>query len=171
MRLKAALLFAGLPLLGLQPLSAQEGVEIFLVRHAEKADDGTSNPHLTPAGEERARLLAFMLKDAGITHVHSSGFHRTLETAAPLAEAMDAEVAVYDTGALEELARELKATPGRHLVVGHSNTTPNLVAALGGDPGSPIDELSEYDRLYLVTVGPEGGVETVLLRFGDPFEG
>ena len=42
-------------------------------------------------------------------------------------------------------------------MVGHSNTTPALVEALGGDPGSPIESL-EYDRLYMVTF--EGGVGT-----------
>ncbi len=56
--------------------------------------------------------------------------------------------------------------PGRHLVVGHSNTTHDLVTALGGDPGPPIESL-EYDRLYLVSM-EEGGVRTILLRFGAP---
>jgi hypothetical protein len=51
-------------------------------------------------------------------------------------------------------------------VVGHSDTTPELVGLLGGDPGAPIDEPTEYDRLYVVTLGPDGTVTTVLLRYG-----
>ena len=65
-------------------------------------------------------------------------------------------------------AELLRSTPGHHLVVGHSNTTPALVEALGGDPVSPIDEM-EYDRFYLVTVSPGGVVTSTLLRFGAPY--
>ncbi len=76
---------------------------------------------------------------------------------------------LYDPSDLEAFAQRLRATPGRHLVLGHSNTTPTLVDALGGEPGGPIDEL-EYDRLYVVFIGPEA-TETVLLRFGAAFGG
>ncbi len=65
-------------------------------------------------------------------------------------------------------AELLRSTPGHHLVVGHSNTTPALVEALGGDPIAPIDEM-EYDRIYVVTVAPDGTVSSSLLRFGAPY--
>ena len=80
----------------------------------------------------------------------------------------DLEVEIYDHRRLDALIERLRREGGRHLVVGHSNTTPELVAALGGDPVSPIDEM-EYDRLYIVTV-TDDGVSTVLLRFGEPYE-
>jgi len=150
---------------------AQDGVIIFLVRHAERADDGgmaaEDDPHLSEAGQGRGRQLAEMLKNAGLTHIHSSDYIRTRETAAPAATAAGLAVASYDVRALEEFAKELLSTPGRHLVVGHSNSTPNLVAALGGDPHGEIETM-EYDRLYLLSIGIEG-VSTVLLRFGEPF--
>ena len=125
------------------------------------------DPHLSAAGEERAQALAEMLKDVGFTHIHSSDNLRTRETAAPTAAAAGIEVAVYDVRGLDDFADELRSTPGRHLVVGHSNSTPTLVTALGGDPHGQIDAL-EYDRLYLLSIGPSG-VHTVLLRFGEPF--
>jgi len=149
---------------------AQEETLIFLVRHAERADDGgeaQDDPHLSAAGYARAQALAEMLTDAGLTHIHSSDYIRTRETAAPTAEAVGVEVATYNVRALDAFAQELLSTPGRHLVVGHSNSTPNLVTALGGDPNGEIEEM-EYDRLYMLAVGP-GGVDTILLRFGEPF--
>ena len=76
---------------------------------------------------------------------------------------------VYDPRDLPAFAQELWQTPGRHLVIGHSNTTPQLAEALGGDPGSPIEEM-EYDRLYIVTLTVDGA-STVLLRFGERFGG
>jgi len=146
---------------------------VFLVRHAERADDGgmtgEEDPHLSGAGEERARALAEVLKGAGLTHIHSSDYLRTRETAAPTAAESGLPVALYDVRALDSLAEALLGTPGRHLVVGHSNSTPELVRALGGDPGGEIDTM-EYDRLYLVIIRRDG-VETVLLRFGAPFKG
>ena len=69
-----------------------------------------------------------------------------------------------EPGDLEDFAGHLKMMSGRIVVSGHSNTTPGLVRALGGDPGEPINE-SEYDRLYVLVLLPGGGVETVLIRY------
>lgn len=153
--------------------SAQEETLIFLVRHAERADDGAmtgqEDPHLSQAGYARAALLAEMLRDAGIQYVHSSDFIRTRETAQPTADMAGVEIQLYDHRDPEGFAKQLRSAPGRHLVVGHSNSTPALVAALGGDPHGEINHL-EYDRLYLVRAGPDG-VSTVLLRFGAPHGG
>jgi phosphohistidine phosphatase SixA len=150
-------------------VAAQEDVVVYLVRHAERAEDGTDDPPISESGIERAQLLAEMLKDAGITHIHSTHYKRTLQTGAPLSEAIGLEAASYDPRDLDGLAAHLRATSGRHLVLGHSNTTPDLVQALGGDPGGPIEEF-EYDRLYVVVVGG-ADVSTILLRFGAPFSG
>ncbi len=137
---------------------------IFLVRHAERAEDGTDDPHLSAPGRERAGLLADLLRDAGITRIHTTDLHRTRETAAPLALRLGIEPEIYDAADLSAVAARLLAAPGRHLVVGHSNTTPELVRALGGEAGSSIETM-EYDRLYLL-VPEQGGIRTVLLRFG-----
>ena len=156
-----------------QPRSGREEVLVFLVRHAERADDGgmapEEDPPLSVAGRERAQALASLLEDAGITHVHTSDYQRTRETAAPLAAATGLSASTYDVRDLGPFAVELLATPGRHLVVGHSNSTPELVTALGGDPHGEIATM-EYDRLYVLSVGEEG-VRTILLRFGAPFGG
>jgi phosphohistidine phosphatase SixA len=150
--------------------SSGDAVVVYLVRHAERAEDGTDDPPISDAGQARARLLADLLRDAGVTHVHSTGYLRTRSTAEPFATRSGLGITSYDPRDLSTFAAELLATPGRHLVVGHSNTTPDLVEALGGDPGGPIDE-AEYDRLYVVTRAAGGGISTVLLRFGQAFGG
>ena len=152
------------------PVAAQSDASIvYLVRHAERAEDGTSNPPISRAGEARAQLLADMLDDAGITHVHSTDYTRTRSTGQPSAAENGVEMQLYDPRDLPAFAGHLRANPGRHLVVGHSNTTPELVEALGGDPGGPVQEM-EYDRLYILTITSDG-VSTVLLRFGERFGG
>jgi len=146
-------------------------VVVYLVRHAERATDHPTDPGLTEQGLARAQLLARTLGEAGIEHVHSSPLRRARLTAEPLAARIGVPVQDYLPGDLQTLADRIRETPGRHFVSGHSNTTPALVALLGGEPGHPYDEATEYDRLYILTVapGPAGGsVTTTLLRYGDP---
>ncbi len=139
---------------------------VYLVRHAEKA--WGPNPPLSEAGRARAATLAEVMADKGLTHLHSTDYKRTRETAAPVAAQTGLPVLIYDATSLDAFAAELRATPGVHLVIGHSNTTPQLASALGGAPGAPINEKREYDRLYVVTLGAggESAVESVIERFG-----
>jgi broad specificity phosphatase PhoE len=98
---------------------------IFLVRHAEKA--GGDDPDLTEAGRARAESLATVLKDAGITAIYTSEVKRTQQTAAPLAKALRVEptiVAIKDRAAL---VAKLQGSSGNALVVGHSNTIPEII--------------------------------------------
>ena len=144
---------------------ALDSAQVFLVRHAEKETTG-EDPDLSAAGRQRAIDLARTLRNAGINVIYSTDFVRTQETAAALAEQLGLHPLTYDWNELDALAAKLGRRGTRALVVGHSDTTPELVGLLGGDPGAPIDEPTEYDRLYLVTLGPDGTVTTVLLRYG-----
>ncbi len=147
------------------PPAPEKPLVVFLVRHAEKVDSSDESA-LTPKGESRAETLARLLRDAQIEHVHSSDFRRTRDTAAPTAKQFGLEIEYYDPPTLPALADRLREARGRHLVVGHSNTTPRLAKLLGGEPGGMIDH-QEYDRLYVLTVGPNDVRTTVLLRFGE----
>lgn len=156
-------------------LAAQAGGStVWLVRHAERADAGmtsTPDPELSEEGHQRARELARLLGEAGLTSIHSTDYHRTRQTAAPIAEALGLEVHLYDprdSASMERMEAVVRG-PGRHLVVGHSNTTPDMAERLGGNAVAPISEL-EYDRLYLLRLD-EGTVETSILRFGAPAPG
>ena len=143
---------------------------IYLMRHAEPeypmGEEQPQDPVLNETGRQRAEALAELLKKEGITRILSSDFHRTRETVAPLAEALDLEVELYNPFELETFALTLKQQAGHIVVVGHSNTTPALVELLGGDPGEPIDEQNEFDRVYRVTLEQDGRVNTKLSRYG-----
>ena len=170
--LTTILLYTTLSLLPHPAIQAQEEtsvITIFLLRHAEKVQDGSADPALTSAGMERAIALADLLEDAGITAIHSTDYIRTRDTIVPLAERLELPITIYDPRNLAVKAALLKDMPGRHVVSGHSNTTPELVRLLGGDPGPPMVEAGENDRLYIVTLHPDGTVGTVVLRFGKRF--
>ncbi len=136
---------------------------IYLVRHAEKQTG--DDPSLTEEGRARAEDLALTLQQAVITHIYSTDTARTRQTAAPLAAALGLPVEIYDASDLPAFARQLTAQRGTFLVVGHSNTTPPLVEELGGDPGTEINESSEFDRLYVLHIRGDA-VRTELRRYG-----
>lgn len=139
---------------------------IYLVRHAEKADDDPRDPILTDEGKTRAVALADRLASRGIERVLSTDYTRTRDTAYPLASRLGLKVDPYDPRDLHGVAEDVLDDGRTALVVGHSNTTPGLVEALGGEPGEAIDE-SEYDRLYEITIDGEE-VTTQLHRFEIP---
>lgn len=146
----------------LAPLAAlAEPSAIYLVRHAEKAATG-KDPELTADGQARARNIAAMLRHTGITHVFSTPFVRTRATAQPLAQHMAVEVETYDPREPKALVEKVRSLSGAVLVVGHSNTVPELVRLFGGTPGADIAD-DEYDRLYQLTPATGGAVATVLL--------
>jgi broad specificity phosphatase PhoE len=124
---------------------------VYLLRHAEKQDDGTDDPHLSKQGRERAEYLAQQLSLAEITKIYSSNYHRTQETADPLSASLGVAVQRYDPSNLEAFAATLKAEEGNTVVVGHSNTTPTLAALLSGEVVDAIDE-DEYENLYQVVL-------------------
>jgi broad specificity phosphatase PhoE len=150
-------------------MAASEDTVIFLVRHAEKTE-AKDDPALSAAGRQRSRQLANLLSDAEIDHIYSTDFNRTRETAAPIAAMTGLDVELYTWDNPARLAQSLQQDGKRLLVVGHSNTTTELVTLLGGEPGTEIEESSEYDRLYILTINP-GNVTTLLLRYGSEYLG
>ncbi|MFA0811520.1 SixA phosphatase family protein [Microbulbifer epialgicus] len=147
--------------------TASESQVIYLVRHAEKQGGagGGLDPQLSQEGQLRAKQLAHVLGQVGIEAVYSTDYARTKETATPLAEQLNLPVQTYNPHKLKEFAQQLHEASQRVLVVGHSNTTPKLVALLGGDQGKPIRESDEYDRLYIL-IRDRGEVTTLLQRYG-----
>ena len=156
-----SLLGAGLIVSGLcvPHLMAADANIIYLTRHAEKLTLG-SDPSLSDAGKLRANNIASMLQKANIHAIYSTSYNRTLETATPLSELISVGIQAYDPFDLAGFATDLQTLTGNTLVVGHSNTTPELVSLLGGDAGTAIDE-SEYDRLYQLIFNQDGSVTTV----------
>jgi len=80
---------------------------IFIVRHAEKADNTSKDPDLSEAGRTRAQALAGMLKDADITSIYVTDFKRTQQTAMPLAKLLGAQTKTITVSNSDALAKAL----------------------------------------------------------------
>lgn len=148
---------------------------VYLVRHAEKAAAPTADPPLLESGTKRAEELARTLSKAGITSIITSQFQRTKLTAEPLARQLSITPAVVPVAMSTMNARELSpqylkdvadratANGGNVLIVGHSNTVPELIKALGGDVVPTIDDAT-YDDLFVVTVYAKGKAKVAHLK-------
>jgi broad specificity phosphatase PhoE len=139
---------------------------VILVRHAEKVD-ASDNPELSAAGYERAKSLAALLREVPIDAVYTTPFHRTRKTAGPVAAARDlTPIEVHaDTKLAENTAARVREHGGKTvLVVGHSNSIPDTLRALGFKDAPAIDD-SEYDRLFICTLIDGAPGSLIALRY------
>jgi phosphohistidine phosphatase SixA len=141
---------------------------VFVVRHAEKAPEPGDDPGLSAEGRARAAALQAALADAGVSAVVVTPRRRTSQTAAPLAAArgLTPEVVPFGAGVAEHAAA-VAAAARRHaggavLVVGHSNTVPAIVAALGGPRLGDLCDAA-YATLFVVRPAA-GGVPASVAR-------
>ncbi|MBX3188910.1 MAG: histidine phosphatase family protein [Labilithrix sp.] len=132
---------------------------VILVRHAEKVSNDP-DAELSPEGALRARRLAVMLGNAGVTQLVATDVKRTQQTLAPLAERLGRTTEIRPAREVEALARELRASPDGSVVVvaHHSNGIPRLMRALGVEPpgiAATDDALPEndYGRVVVLSLG------------------
>jgi broad specificity phosphatase PhoE len=146
--------------------AAQQAV--IVVRHAEKADQ-TADTALSADGRARAKALSGLLRGAGVTHIITSEYLRARETAAPLATALGLtpqQVPARDLPAL--VARLAALDPNAIvLVVGHSNTIPPMLAALGSPNTLELRE-GDFDDVFVLTPRPGLRASLVRLKYGQP---
>lgn len=154
---------------------SQATTTVIFVRHAEKADVPADDPGLSAVGQRRAKELARQLVDAdvvaGIDAVYSTPYRRTVDTAKPVADALNLPVLSYDASdteaIMESIVREHKGKIV--LVVGHSNTVPEMIGNMGASKNVPPIAEDEYDNIYVVSIPWFGKTKTIRLRYGAPY--
>ena len=152
------------------PLHAQPTL-VVLVRHAEKAAVPGNDPPLSDVGRERAAALAVALKSSPPTAIVVSALQRTALTADVVAQqtgvkptviAMEGGTAAH----IAAVAKAVQAAKGVVLVVGHSNTVPAIIKALGG-PTLPDICDATYGHFFTLTPSRDGlPVAMTLSHFG-----
>ncbi len=150
---------------------------VIVVRHGEKqtSDPANTDPPLSEAGAKRAQSLIQTAEEAGVSVIYTTQFKRARETAQPLADKLKIPVVPMEVNggnlnsyssavAKEILAKHAGKTV---LVIGHTNTVPQMVEALGGKMPPAIDDAAEFDRLFVVIVPKKGAVKVVRGRYGE----
>lgn len=157
------------------PAAAAADQVIFLVRHAERAAATgqaappshammADDPPLSPAGEQRAAKLAAMLGGSGIKQIFTTEYRRTRQTAAPLAQRLKLTPVMTAAKDPAPLVARLRRTQGNVLVVGHSNTVPDLIRKLGVAETVTIGD-NDYDDLFVVVRTATGRATLVRLKY------
>jgi phosphohistidine phosphatase SixA len=151
---------------------------VFLIRHAEKADAPKEDPPLSEKGRLRAQELARMLAGSGVKAIYTSQYLRTKETAEPLAKQLGLPITaislkmspanpreVSEQSIAEITGKIYERAGDAALVIGHSNTIPEVIRKLGGDVVPKIDE-QKFDDLFIVTVYGKGKAKVVQMKYG-----
>ena len=144
---------------------------VYVVRHAERADAGspdakmtTADPPLSAVGRARAERLAAMLRSAKIKQVFTTELVRTRQTAAPTAAEAHVEPIVVPSKDLDDLVGRITKTKGPTLVVGHSNTVPDILKKLGVSESVHVGN-QDFDDLFIVVRGAADAVTLVRLKY------
>jgi broad specificity phosphatase PhoE len=127
-------------------------VTVILTRHAEKAANHPSDPDLSPDGQARAVRFAAFLANQKVDLLYSTPFKRTRQTLEPLAASKNLTVTEYNPAFPKVLTDAIAAMENKTVViVGHSNSIPDLVNRLAGTAFKQLDEAS-YGDVFIVTL-------------------
>ena len=146
---------------------------VIVVRHAEKssANPADRDPELDAAGQARAQALAAAIRGAGVDAVITTQFKRTRMTAQVLVDSLKLTPEVVAAGGpnhVQEVAAAVRKHAGHTvLVVGHSNTVPAIIAALGGPRLADLCD-SQYADMFVLVL--DGSPQPPLFRstYGTP---
>jgi len=148
---------AGLLLFGCATAPPPVRPAFYVVRHLH-TPEGERDPDLTAEGRRMAALLAERLGREPPAAIYVSTYRRTLQTAAPLARRLGVTPVVYDPADTPALVARVRAGPRPALIVGHSNTVPDIVEQLGGArPGALVHE--DFGDLWIIA--PDGATRRV----------
>ncbi len=148
------------------PIGLAETQLIFVVRHADTTPKSGNNPNLNVEGQLRALNLASMIQDEQLGAIYVTNTNRSVQTAAPASAASGIPTTFYaplDAVGLANTIRSTNSTTAT-LVIAHSNTVPDIIAALGGPSFDDLDEDS-FDHFYAVVLKDGRHVRTVQLRY------
>ena len=141
---------------------------IYIVRHAEKADNST-NAVLSDAGHQRAIALCDTLKTKGIDSIFASTFTRTQQTANPTARFLHKTISIYQPDTVAGLVRALQRISGKDiLLVGHSDNVPEIIQGMTGETVTITN--NDFDNLFVVKFKSNNPSAGTLVRktYGQP---
>ena len=153
MRRAASIMIAMLLVLGGCSAARQASInpDIYVMRHLH-TPAGATDPDLTNEGQRVALALVSWFKRERPAVIYVSGTKRAQQSAAPLARALGVAPTIYnpaDTAALiTAVSRETRTV----LIVGHSNTVPDIIERLGGQRPAQLVH-GDFGDIWLIS-GP-----------------
>ncbi|RJT24191.1 histidine phosphatase family protein [Mesorhizobium waimense] len=145
---------------------------VFVLRHADRNAEADA---LSAVGAKRARLLANMLAESGVSKAFCSDALRTHQTLAPLKQTLGGRLSITEfsaagqsgpDGHVEAVVAAIQALPSDTIAVAvsHSDTVGPIVEGLGGGGTDAIGD-TEFDRLLVLFIPPDGRKTLLQLRY------
>jgi broad specificity phosphatase PhoE len=133
----------------------------YVMRHLQKEQG--ADPALSEAGRRNAAYLPTMpvFSNSPPRAIYASATRRARETAEPAAERFGVPIREYDPRDTPALIARVRKERGPVLIVGHSNTVPAIVEALGGGPIGPLGE-EDYGMLYTLYPGKAWAIRSLV---------
>ena len=124
---------------------------IYVIRHFD-TPEGVKDARLTERGEARTQALVRWFAGRKLAAIYATPFARTRQTAAPLARERGLKPIDYDWADAARLVAAVRGQPGDVLIVGHSNTVPEIVERFGGQRPAPLVH-ADFGDVWVIREG------------------
>jgi broad specificity phosphatase PhoE len=125
--------------------------QYYFIRHAEKADS-SKNPDLSEKGLERAKEWQMLFSELSFDAIYSTDFNRTIQTIKPISVKQNKNFSLYNPKTIDIEAFKKETFGKTILIVGHSNTIPNMVNQIIKENKYSDIEENQFGNLYIVTI-------------------
>jgi broad specificity phosphatase PhoE len=125
--------------------------QYYFIRHAEKADS-SKNPDLSEKGLERAKEWQMLFSEISFDAIYSTDFNRTIQTIKPISVKQNKNFSLYNPKTIDIEAFKKETFGKTILIVGHSNTIPNMVNQIIKENKYSDIEDNQFGNLYIVTI-------------------
>ena len=148
--------------------SAADVTQIYILRHTEKADDNAEDPELSTQGIAHALYWRSVLQHTQFDQVFTTDFKRNIQTANLLTTESSIRPELYYPMSFDVLKFINQIKGQRVLIIGHSNTIPDMVNRLIGETIYPPMSHENYDVLFIVTINKNGDTSSSMLHIKQP---
>lgn len=148
--------------------SLSKVTQIFILRHGEKTDDAAEDPELSDAGIKRSQYWKKVLQHTTFDQVFTTEFKRNIQTANLIASNSSVKPELYYPMSFDVLNFMNQIKGQTVLIIGHSNTIPDMVNRLINETKYPPMSHQNYNILYTITIGNDGETSSSMLHIEMP---
>jgi 2,3-bisphosphoglycerate-dependent phosphoglycerate mutase len=152
----------------IQPVSQSNVTQIYILRHTEKQDDTAEDPILSAAGIARAKYWKKVLQNIEFDQVFTTNFKRNIQTAKLISDANSIKPELYYPMSFDVLKFLNLIKNQKVLIIGHSNTIPDMVNRLINETQYPPMSHENYNILYIITIHDNGDTSSSMLHIEMP---
>lgn len=144
--------------------------QIYILRHAEKSNLNRENPVLSQEGIKRANYWKRVLQYTKFDRIYTTDFIRNIQTAKIVGGDVKAEPELYYPMSFEILKFIQQIQGQKVLIIGHSNTIPDMVNRIIDETKYPPMSHKNYNLMYIITINENGDTSSKLLHIEVPNE-